>query len=625
MKPDWCGAYKPDEDAHRGERTVRHVHEDVVDKLRSVSDDHDRVVRETGFEDFQQQLSQLACEFPDDANVQKDVAGMRQMSVNYSGLSEKEDRDTLKFLFGKWDAAGRKMQTENLEKYKEWGGYGEEVDEGTRNIRGLFKTLFFEKNALVEKLPDTTSDIEFFLDTPGRPTSAIERVAYVWQCLQKNSDERSSVPRCGGDARRLDVKAADAEAAKLGWNELARLRVHVYAVAAKTKWDQALAAFTEDDKRAGAQFGFKKYGIDHLEEAWTTWEKDLYPAHKALYDRISAFEATYFAHPEKLTRREALYKGNIKDCDFIRDEYVKTASAMKPKNIDDYNARVAHDPWIGYLLEHMAMCDVAQRRPIDASSWLQIMYDGGNVPARGPRFAMHAVGVNDAVEQRNNRISSVDIGAPSDVLYKEMKDAAENAESGYPRAWRECDSNDCYRPEGRIASVKKDADGAMTVAFKKEKIWQLGMECKDSNKVLIVHSDGKVQWERDCRAGDWKQITLETEPVRVYPIDAAMLKPGVFARFATVQEGGRDARKGEFGFPVELRQPSTQKGKEDVPLMYAFVPLSAEKGGAPTGAGKKKKNEPFARLALRRQAVERAAADGTTFAHRSPKGRSARK
>lgn len=588
MKPDWCGAYKPDEDRHRAERQIGHVNTNVRDSLRSLSDDHDRVVREWGFEDFQQTVAHYACEFADDANVQKDVAGMRQMSVNYSGLSEKEDRDSYRVLFTEWDTKSKKQQDENLEKYKDWGGDSDDVDTGTRYIHDLFKQLFFQKNALVTKLTYQPSLIEFFLDTPGRPTGAIERVAYVWTCLHKNSDERVFVPNCGADARRIDVKAADAEAAKLGWNDLARLRVHLYAASARARYNDAYAAYLEDDKRAGEKFGFKKYGVDHPEEAWTRWEKEFYPAHKELYDRVGAVESAYW---KKRYRREVLEKGEIKDCDFIRDEYVKAATPMKPKNIDDYNDRVAADPWIEYLLEHAAVCDLSAHRFIDASTWLQLQFDGHAVPARGPRYAMHIQSYLDAQEQSKNGITAPRPRDFRDELYTELKDHERSLEDQYPNPWKECDTHDCYRPEGRVQAVKKDADGGMTVTFKKEKIWQLEQVCHPSSTVRRIMSDGKPEYEQDCRAGNWTQITLETAPVRAYPIDAPFIKPGQFVRFWTVAEGIRNGRKGLFGFPLEVRQPSTQKGQEDKPIMYALVPLAGGKASSATAnaGGKKKK------------------------------------
>lgn len=593
MKPDWCAGYKQDEDRHRAERQLGHANNNVRDRVRSLSDDHDRVVREWGFEDFQQMIARYACEFADDANVQKDVAGMRQMSINYSGLSEKEDRESYKVLFTDWDAKSGKQQDENIEKHKIYGEYREEVDEPTRNLHGLYRTLFFGKNALVTKLSEKPEQIEFFLDAPGRETSAIERVAYVWLCLHNTrGDERDRVPACGGDARRLDVKAADAEAAKLGWNDLARLRVHMYGAADKALYDDAYAAFLEDDKRAGEKFGYKKYGVDNREEAWTRWEKEFYPAHKASYDRIGAVEAAYWKETDRIGRGELLKKGAIKDCDFIRDEYIKTATPMKPTSIDDFEARVAADPWIDYLLEHAALCDLGMHRYIDASTWLNLQYQGHAVAARGPRYAVHAQALLDAQQQAKDNVSSVGIGAVSDELYDDLKDQEKSLEDRYPNPWKECETLDCYRPMGRVQAVKKDADGAMTVAFKNEVVWQQQMDCKPSSKVRRIMSDGKPEYEQDCHAAGWQQITLKTEPLRLYPIDAPHIKAGQFVRFWTVAEGTNDRKKGLFGFPLEVRQPAAKKGADAKPISYALIPLvSGGKAASASagGAGKKKK------------------------------------
>jgi len=566
MAPDWCGNYQK-KGGQFNFSILRDAQGAINDRIVQ-NIEGDRIVRELGFEDFQELVARPACEWPDDPSIQKQVAYWRQLSVNYSGLSEKEDRASLAFLFGKKQQAD-KEQDEAMQKYAKWDGEAG-LDTGTSKIRFLIKKLLFEKNALVTKLPEGMGgEIEFFLDTPGRLTGALERVSYAWMCLQP-SDERVTVPACGGDARRVDVKAVDEEAAKLGLNELGRLRAHTYAVAVKTRYADALARFLKDDAGAPA-FGYKKYGLDHLEEAWTQWEKEFYPAHKELYDRIGAVEAAYFKTDE-FDREHSFYKaGTVKDCDFIRGEYVKAATEMKPKSQDDFNMRVGADPWIGYLLEHAAMCDAAMHRPMDAWAFLQLMYDGANVPARGPRYAAHIASAADLNEQNVKHISSVHLERPADQLYKELRGAAGSA-LDHPRAWQQCETRDCYRPEGRVATAKKGKDG-VTVSFKKETIWQLEKVCKDSSKVRRIMSDGKPEYEQDCKAGNWYSVVIQTEPVTVYDVDAGLLKPGQFARFVTAQESGRD---GVWGFPVEIKQPATQKGKADKLLRYGLVPIVAK-------------------------------------------------
>src|SRR6185312_7920755 len=311
MAPDWCGNYQK-KGGQFNFSILRDAQGAINDRIVQ-NIEGDRIVRELGFEDFQELVARPACEWPDDPSIQKQVAYWRQLSVNYSGLSEKEDRASLAFLFGKKQQAD-KEQDEAMQKYAKWDGEAG-LDTGTSKIRFLIKKLLFEKNALVTKLPEGMGgEIEFFLDTPGRLTGALERVGYAWMCLQP-SDERVTVPACGGDARRVDVKAVDEEAAKLGLNELGRLRAHTYAVAVKTRYADALARFLKDDAGAPA-FGYKKYGLDHLEEAWTQWEKEFYPAHKELYDRIGAVEAAYFKTDE-FDREHSFYKaGTVKDCDF---------------------------------------------------------------------------------------------------------------------------------------------------------------------------------------------------------------------------------------------------------------------------------------------------------------------
>jgi hypothetical protein len=139
MKPDWCGSY-----ARKGKFNgpiLSNPQGQINDNMRQGFDEA-RVIRHVGWEDYQQIIAHTACEWPDDPSVQKQVAFWRQLSINVSGLSEKEDRDTLKFLFGAWDERGRKMQDEQQVKYKQWDR-DPSVDQGTRVIRSVIKSLLF--------------------------------------------------------------------------------------------------------------------------------------------------------------------------------------------------------------------------------------------------------------------------------------------------------------------------------------------------------------------------------------------------------------------------------------------------------------------------------------------------
>ena len=558
MKADWCGDYV------RKGRFNEGLVEDPYERVRAAVQNHDddrRVLTTTHFEDYQQGVAVAACEWPDDAKLQQQVAYWRQLEVNVTGLSEAEDRQTLKVLVNVKKAED--LQNELQTKYKTWPQQA--PDEATRALRRATQALLFGSNTL--KTDANDRNLEYFIDTPGRPVSAIERSVYTWICLIK-----PDVARCGADARRLDPKAVDEETRALGLNPLGQMRAHVYTVAAKTEYERALAALMKLDAQAPT-FNNKKYAVDHAEAAYVQWEKEFYPAHKADYDRINALETIYWTPSGENERRSALTGGSIKECGFVRELYLAAAAAMQPKSQKDFDDRLGADPWLAYLREHTALCDTSERRPLDAWAWLHMMSDGVAGAARGPRAAMYAANRLDTLEQAAAGITSVRMGQPTDALRVELWSTVDGGAIEYPRDWQVCTVSSCKDSDGRVATAKSDPSGAVLLTFKSEKVWEREMICKPSNKVRRFMTDGKPEFEPDCHAGKWYQVTTQQRPLLVPKVDATVIKPGMYVRFVTSSERGNEARPGIWAFPLEIKQPAAAQGKEDKLLFYGLTPI----------------------------------------------------
>ena len=562
-KPDWCAAYKS-----RGRMSALDRAKDLINAPIM----QDRWPDRTGYEYVAQVVGDAACESPDDPSVQKQVAYWRQYYLNYSGISEKEDRAALKSLLIDYDRMN-KLQDELNAKYgKDWPGQA--TDEATRQIRGVMRPLLFEHEVLIS--PDTKKapTLEFFLDTPGRPTSAIERVVYVWTCIGDYTPHsygaNEKVQTCGPEARSIDVKAADDEAKAMGLNDLARLRVHTYALSAKSKSERAEAAVTKWAKTTPARSKSVETTIDHPKQAFADWEKETYTPHKDLLDAGSKAEAIYWHEADQGERVYALTKNStIKCADQFMTEYKKIGASAAAKSVDDARAAIA-DPWTQYVLEHLALCDAAEGRLMDAWTALNLMYENGHLPARGPRYAIHAYAGRDAVELAKDNLSAQKPAGLDDRLYEELRKITKDIEP--TRAWKgDPNASDRDKAEGTIAGMKKNSDGSVTLTFKKEThVWDQE-DCVDiTSHPLRINSSGRIEYAQKCHPIKPLVVTRVQDPITVTDLAASLVKTGMWVRFVVSEHAGKDKNdKRLWGFPLAAEKPV--KGKPGKPTMYAGV------------------------------------------------------
>lgn len=525
-----------------------------------------------GYEDIQQMVADTACETPNDPSVQKQVAYWRQFYLNLSGVPEKEDRATLKLIVDV--DRMNKLQSEQKEKYKDWPD--EATDVATGRIRRMIQPLLFGTNVLVRPNidKDQVSEIEFFLDTPGRPTTEIERVAYVWSCYGGFEHTNfSAVVTCAPDAHRIDVGKAEAEAAKMGLNELGRQRVRTYALSAKAISARAEADVQRQAKKVPARFKLALTTIEHPESAHAAWEKDVYTPHKALFDAGSKAEEAYWKESDKNERTRALTKGSpIRCAAAFMAEYQKIADGAGARSIDDVKDKVLGDPWTGYVLEHLALCDVAEGRWLDAYAALRLVDEGGRSIARGPRYAVRALNRNDVVELKKEEIGVEQPYDKRDLLLDELRSLAEDLVNR-SRAWAG-DPADQFKAEGTIAGAKKNSDGSVTLTFKKETHVYDQEDCVDTNKIARINSSGKFEYMQKCTPAKPLVVTRVQDPITVTDLVAPSVKPGMWVRFVVPGDNGLQGQKDQtrlWGFPVAAEKPV--KGKPGKPTMYGLVPI----------------------------------------------------
>ena len=90
--------------------------------------------------------------------------------------------------------------------------------------------------------------------------------------------------------------------------------------------------------------------------------------------------------------------------------------------------------------------------------------------------------------------------------------------------------------EGRIAKIEKAADGGATVRFVKEKLPDMDLDCRETNEIERIDSDGKLVYRQDCTSRQKGWYWSAPSPVKVD--DARGLAPGRFVRIAVRQDKG---------------------------------------------------------------------------------------
>lgn len=564
MKPDWCGAYKS-----KGSYNSQ-VLEGPQHSINGALE-YDRMPDE-GYEDLQQEIGAAACEWPNDPSVQKQVAYWRQLYLNISGMTEAEDRAALKLVMN-FDKMN-KLQDEQIAKYKDWADQA--PDEAGRQLRRMIQPLLFGKNVLVDPERKDLGAYEFFLDTPGRPASMIERVAYVWTCLGKlpPSDQPvRAVARCGSDAKRIDVAAADAEARAMGLNELGRLRVHTYAVAAKAAYASLAPLVAKQDKQA-PKFKIQATAADHPEAAYASWDA-LYAAHKPLFDLGMTAEAALWK-PTRDDRADAVLKGDLGHCAAaFAAEYHQIATHAKARSVDDAKDVIA-DPWTSFVLEHLALCDLAEHKYLDAYAWLRLVHEAGGVPARGPRYALHAQARLDSIELLKESLTPEVADHAEDQLYLELERIISDQSLVDGRNWKRDPNSDTDKAEGTIVAIKKHPDGSATLTFKKERHVWAQEDCRDTDKIDRIDSEGKVEYVQVCTPAAPLVVTRLQDPVTVSADTAQFLKVRQWVQFVIPSSDGIKGQTGKelWGFPLSSIEPAKGKDKPDRISMYGLIPIA---------------------------------------------------
>jgi hypothetical protein len=483
MRPDWCEA---GHEVNRGcddncqHRTIRSA-------ISDLGSGRDLAVAD---------VARLACDFPDSAYVQRQVAYWRQDWINTTGLAELEDRAGLRAIVNA--DAKRKLQDELCARIKPTAPNESAQFEQQRTVS---IALGCEGTFSLAPRGVPWSHMTW-LDRPDLPRSQIATAAYVLACVPDDANPRYA--NCAGDVARLDRKQLEAEIAALGLNALGRVRaLEVFGVA-RARADAALASIRQNP--ALAQTAVTVAGA-----AFDGWEATVYRPHKALFDLAYAIEDKASAiDPNELSRSPRSL-----GCAPLRQGLREYVAAQKPKTAKA--VLVAVTDGVAYpLLARLALCDAAEGRYTAAAAELQVMRSQHRY-RHGARMAAHWAAFDAALESKHAVEASAIPGVDRDDQDHAVKLAAFASDNHTSRltpldeATADLGTDRSRAIEqGKVSSVKKTKDGVV-VTFAKERWTAASWNCATSKRIVAFQGSQPI-YDRDCEPAGTHVETYQLEP-----------------------------------------------------------------------------------------------------------------
>jgi hypothetical protein len=540
MRPDWC---EPDHEVNRG-CDDNCQHRTTKNALSELGSGRDLAVAK---------VAQLACDFPDSARVQRQIAYWRQDWINTTGLTELEDRAGLRAIVNA--DTKRKLQDELCARIKPTAPNESAQFEQQRAIS---IALGCEGTFSLAPRGVPWSHMTW-LDRPDLPRSQIVTAAYVLACVPDDANPRYA--NCAGDVARLDRKQLEAEIAALGLNPLGRVRaLEVFGVA-RARADAALASIKQN--AALAQVTVAVAGA-----AFDSWEATAYRAHKKLFDLAYAIEDKASAiDPNELSRSPRSL-----GCTPLRQGLREYIVAQKPKTAKA--VLVAATDAVAYpLLARLALCDAAEGRYTAAAAELQVLRSQHRY-RHGAHLAAHWGAFDAALESKHAVDASAIPGVDRDDQDRAVKLAAFVSDNHTSRL-RPLDEATAdlatdrsgVIEQGKVSSVKTTKDGVV-MTFAKEQWIAASWNCTTSKRIVAFQGNQAI-YDRDCEPAGTHVETYQLEP-RVFDdaSSAERVRVGQIVKCVSANEKVGDAKR---AFLMEIDAAGGRKA--GTMLEYLGVPV----------------------------------------------------
>ncbi len=550
MKPDWCGGYKGEDHSGCDDHCVERKLGSFVRQLTGG-------IGEWGLP----LIAGLACDFPNNADVQKQVAYYRQSWINYTGLSEKDDREALKLYAAHPDL--NKLQEESCAKLTD--------APRSQSAQGRQKYAIIQALCTKDRLGRGSSmtaaesplDNLLSLERPDQRVSEIARAWYLVHGLpsyEPKRDDFSMMRHEAGEVypllslliSRMDRKALDAEIAALGLTGLLRGRAIVLfgdAMNMAKTWGELVR---EDAKRDPAM----TKAIEGAERAFTDWSK-VYQDHKAALDLAYAVEDKMMA----LSDKARFDQPNAIGCEELRKTFKEYLVGQKRKTKDDVKS--AATDVVGYpLFSRLILCDAVEGRWADAAAEREILKSGRF--AAGPYTAAFWSLADSGVTVRKHPDFSSDVvSAAITWTLNNRFDSVSTLNEVYDGkggvSEEDYRANGHMIEQGRVGAVKKSKDG-IEVSFKKEKWSEPDFKCTNSGRISQYERDGTPVYISHCVMAGSHVVEFQLDPRVFTDRSAADVKVGQIIKVVTLR------KRGEKGPPpsflLETDAPAPAKGKK---------------------------------------------------------------
>jgi hypothetical protein len=201
----------------------------------------------------------------------------------------------------------------------------------------------------------------------------------------------------------------------------------------------------------------------------------------------------------------------------------KLIKGYKKTEYNELVNQIASDPIAQLLFSRLAIC-FAHEKVFGGSGALRDLVTKGR-DLRGPRSMAYYAIVDALVEALKDRpkllLSVQSFYFRTSNLVKAYSNEF-NFSGGMPYDAEKTDA------KGIVAELKKSGD-AMEIVFKKQKYTYPEYDCHDTRKPIRITSDGRIEYEQDCRATG-KMLSQDTtpRPVKIHPSLATGVSAGVY-------------------------------------------------------------------------------------------------
>ncbi len=531
MKPTWCAGYKPDNEGC-DERCQQRKLWSLVQHWQG----------ETGESDLQR-IARLACDFPDNPKIQKQVASLRQSWINRTGLSERDDREALRLYIAgddpdkAADKACDRLQPEKPEgavEWRRWSLVNQALCSGDPATHGTHGA-------------DTHFDDMLWLERPDKPVSQLGIAYYVLHGIPALDASNAKViagnyPMALFLAARFDRRAFDAELNALGLGGIAKHRATVIAAMA-TAANRVLVEAGKGDANLAKQ-------LAAAEVAFQAWQKQ-YQANKTTFDLVYAVEDKVMAIPiiERLQPHPI-------GCEDLRKALREHITAQKPKTKDSVEA--AATDAVGYVeLSRLELCDAAEGRWADAAAEQLILETGrfSSGPYTAALFAMIDAGAHPENAQLSDDVAHY-TKRIIDEHVRHVSTLNERYEGTGGISMEEYRRQGHLVEMGRVDTVKKVGDG-IEISFKTEKWSEPDFKCTNTGRIIQWNASGEPQYNWHCEISGSHTEEFTLKPRAFTDRSAADVKPGMIIKVVTSEVSG--AKGPPPSFVIEIDAPA--KGK----------------------------------------------------------------